>query len=371
MIIGLNLLYLLPGVVGGTETYARELIRALASRMEGDELVLFVNEECRGEDFLAGGVGRTVVCPVAAVSRRARYAWEQMHLPHVGRRNGVTVLHSLGYVGPIAAGCPHVVTIHDVNFMQRPVRMPWQRRVALGAMSFASAHTADAVVTMSEFSRGEIVRHLRVDRRKITVTHLAARTDLTSRARCGGVRGDVPYIVAFSSGSPHKNIPQLVNAFAQIAGEVPHELRIVGHVPPSSALARAIESTGTYTDRIRVMGYRPEEEMLATLAGAALLAFPSRYEGFGLPIVDAQALGVPVACAAASALPEVAGGAAVLFDPENPADMAAALKRGLSDPELRGRLKELGRTNAARFTWQATAAATADVYRAVAAQGTR
>lgn len=367
MVIGLNLLYLLPGVVGGTETYARELIRALAARADGDDLVLFVNQESRDEDFLAGGTGRTVVCPVAATSRRARYIWEQTQLPGVSRACGVTVLHSLGYVGPIAAARPHVVTVHDLNFLQGSVRMSWRRRVALGTMTFAAAHIADAVLTMSEFSRREIVRHLRIDGRNVTVTHLAPRSDLRSRAARGGDPVAAPYIVAFSSASPHKNVPQLVAAFARIAGDVPHELRIVGHVPDSRELVQAIEAGGI-PDRVRIMGYLSDDDMVATLAGATLLAFPSRYEGFGLPVLDAQSLGVPVACAAASALPEVAGDAALFFDPDDRADMAAALKRGLLDASFRAQLIALGTANAARFTWTATAAATVEAYHAVAAR---
>jgi glycosyltransferase involved in cell wall biosynthesis len=369
MLVALNLLYLIPGVVGGTETYARSLIQALAGEDDENEYVVFLSREAADLDVTPGPNFRRVVCPVVAMQRAQRYAWEQALLPVQLLRLRPDLLHSLGYVGPLAAPCPHVVTIHDVNFLGHK-----GRRTAVGRRAFRffverTAASAKRIITDSNFSGGEIVSHMNVPEHKIAVIHLAGR-DIPVQPP-GGAAGSAiaagigrPYVLAFSSLSAHKNIPNLISAFARISGSVPHTLVLVGHLPEKSAAREAMQAADD--DRVVFTGYIPDSEVDSLMRGASLFAFPSLYEGFGLPILDAQLAGVPVACSSAGALPEVAGEGAVVFDPHSVDDMADSLLRCLTDGKLRESLVASGMRNARQFSWDRTARQTLEVYRAAA-----
>ncbi|MEO7102182.1 MAG: glycosyltransferase family 1 protein [Gemmatimonadaceae bacterium] len=361
MIIGLNLLYLLPGIVGGTETYARELISAL-SRVDSDNhYVLFLNEESSGERFSSISRFEHVVCPVAASSRAKRYVWEQLHLPAFTESYGVDVLHSLGYVGPLFTHAAHVVTIHDVNFLQRDVRMSPVRRAMLGAATFSVARTAQRTITMSNFSRDEIVRRLHVSEARVEVTHLAPRKRLDHQYANPTTAVEREYLLAFAGPSPHKNVPRLIEAFASVSDAIPHSLHIIGSLPRGGSVERVVDALAMGS-RVQLLGYIGDDAMETELAGATALVFPSLYEGFGLPIVDAQRLGVAVICSTAGSLPEIAGQGAMLFDPRSVCDIASSISRVSKDRSLRERLIRAGRENVERFSWEATAMDTLRIY---------
>ncbi len=368
MLIALNLLYLIPGVVGGTETYATALIRALAEEDEDNEYVVYLSSEAADIDVTPGPNFRRVVCPVIAMQRALRYTWEQGILPLQLLKERPALVHSMGYVSPLAAICPQVVTVHDVNYIGHK-----GRRTAIGRRAFQffveqTVKRADKVITVSEFSRSEIIGHMHVSPEKVKVVHSAGResydqpvdTSVSDVAK----RIGRPYILAFSSLSAHKNIPRLISAFAEISSSVPHALVLVGHLPEKAAARTAMQSAND--DRIVFTGYIPDAEVDALLKGASLFAFPSLYEGFGLPILDAQHAGVPIACSSAGALPEIAGAGALLFDPYSVDDIADALRRCLLDVGLRASLVQRGADNARRFSWDTTARETLAVYKAVA-----
>ncbi len=366
MKIGINLLYLLPGVVGGTETYAAGLLQGLAEIDRQNEYVVFMNRESEHWPLPQGEHFRRVVCPVHAASRAARYLFEQLRLPRLLGRHRIDVVHSLGYVGPLIAPCPAVVTLHDLNFMALSHPMPAARRAALRFFAVQCARRAERVITISAFSRGEICRVLNLDPGKVTAIHLGAlRTgaspaagawpELTGRY---GIRE--PYVVAFGGRTLNKNIPRLIRAFALLRDAVPHSLVLVGHIPADVDLAA---ETAELRERIIVTGYVPEGDVFPLLSRAELFVLPSLYEGFGLPALEAQQAGVAVACSTAGSLPEVAGEGAVYFDPESVEGMAAVMRRCLADAPLRSRLVRNGRENVARFSWNRTAEETAAVYR--------
>jgi glycosyltransferase involved in cell wall biosynthesis len=369
MLIALNLLYLIPGVVGGTETYARSLITALARQDTDNEYTVYVSREAADLDITPGPNFHRVVCPVVAMKRIARYSWEQIALPLQLFREKPALVHSLGYVSPLAARCPQIVSVHDVNYLGHQ-----GRRTAIGRRAFRffvekTVKKADRVITISEFSKGEITRHMHVSPDKVKVIHLAGREASETQSSTNGMPDIVrsigrPYILAFSSLSAHKNIPRLISAFAKIAASVPHALVLVGHLPEKTGVRAEIEAAGD--DRIRFTGYLPDEDVEALMHNASVFAFPSLYEGFGMPIIDAQHAGVPLVCSSAGALPEVAGEGAIIFDPHSVDDMSNALSRALLDVDLRKSLVEKGYENARRFSWDRTAKETLQVYAAVA-----
>jgi len=367
MLIALNLLYLIPGVVGGTETYATSLIHALAKADADNEYIVFVNKGAEDLDVTPGENFRRIVCPFIALRRIVRYSWEQAILPLQLRREAPDLVHSLGYVAPLAARGPHVVSIHDLNYLGHQGRRTAAGRRAFGFFVEQTVRRASQVITISEFSRGEIIRNLDVDEDKVSVIHLAGKetngTRSTSRPSIHSTL-PTPYVMAFSSLSAHKNIARLIAAFGMISHRVPHSLVLVGHLPENPAIRGEIEKAGS--DRVKFTGYLPDEEVESLMQNASLFAFPSLYEGFGMPILDAQHAGVPVACSDAAALPEVAGEGARLFDPLSVGSIAGALSDCLQDMDLREKLVKAGCENATHYSWDKVARETLAVYAATA-----
>jgi glycosyltransferase involved in cell wall biosynthesis len=363
MRIGLNLLYLLPGIVGGTETYAAGLLQGLAEVGREDEFIVFLNQESADWPLPQSSNFVRIVCPVRAGSRRKRYLFEQVRLPGLLRKHQVDVAHSLGYVAPLFTPCPSVVTVLDLNYRVFGNQMSVPRHLALNFFVGQSARRADQVVTISRFSRSQILTLLRVPSSKVSITCLANKPrqrlyeDPFVLTRRLGIES--PYIVAFSSQSPHKNIPRLLRAFALAKEryELPHELVLVGHRPTDAGLA-----PGEPDEGVHFTGYLDEPSLEAVLRGAQILAFPSTYEGFGLPVLEAMAAGVPVVCSNAAALPEVAGEAAVYFDPLAIEDIAHQIALVALDSGLQAQLRQKGFENCRRFSWEKAAQETRQIY---------
>lgn len=368
MRIGVNLLYLLPGVVGGTETYARSLLRELVGLDPANEFVLFVNRESRDVDIVSGPNVTVVHCPVSARRRGVRYAYEQAVLPVQVARAHLDVLHSPGYVGPVLHGCPHVVTVHDLIYVGFKEYMGTKRRVALRVFVRASARRAQRVITVSNNSRAQILDDMGLSPEKVVTIPLASRDVDRDASNDAAVleryRIERPYAIAFGSLSPSKNIDRLVEAAAEAMSATDWRLVVVGHVAGNGAVASTIARLGI-AGKVILTGYVPDEHVLPLMANAGLFVFPSLYEGFGLPVLDAQAMGVPVASSHAASLPEVAGAGAVFFDPRSVDEMARALRRCILDEPTRERLITAGRANAAKYSWENVARQTLRVYEEV------
>jgi glycosyltransferase involved in cell wall biosynthesis len=366
--VGLNFLYFITGM-GGVETFGRELVRAFRhTAEEGLEFILFTSldgqelkqHEC---DHL-----KVVVCPFHARFRGVRYFWEQFMLPWQTLAHDLDLLHSLAYVGPVFSFIPSILTIHDANTQM--VEMKALRRMVLWKISFWAAHTANLVTTVSQFSRNELMKWYQLSQSRIQViTSGPGSSQFGESAPAPGSRVQEleiyePYIAVIGGTYPHKNIPRVIEAFQCIASQVPHKLVIIGKVPPAvHTLLNRLD-----TDRIVFTGYLSNDSVSAIIARSDLFVMPSLYEGFGFPVLEAQAQGVPVACSSAGSLPEVTKDSAVLFDPENVQDIAGALVRCLTNRELNTELRKRSRENAATYSWKAAAASYLACYRQVAAR---
>lgn len=362
MRIGLNLLYLIPGIVGGTETYAAGLLTGLAKINSDDEFIVFVNREAENWPLPDASNFTRVVCPVRAVSRARRYCYEQLRLPGLLNAHDVDFVHSLGSVAPLFPPCPSVLTVPDIGFRACGDQIPLVRRLPLKFFTQQAALRANSIITISNFACSQIAFEFGIPLAQITVTHLAASaisTDDTSLAALMQRYGiKQPYIIAFSSFSSYKNIPRLLQAFTRARSdyELPHQLVLLGH-------RVAGERKDTQTQDVIFTGFLDGASKYALLKGADLLVFPSTYEGFGLPVLEAQQIGVPVACSKAASLPEVAGDAAIYFDPLSIDAMAKAIGQVVLNPNLRKTLIQNGFQNAAKFSWEQTAGLTLEVYR--------
>lgn len=370
MRIGLNLLYLLPGVVGGTETYAAGLIHALSEVYTDDEFVIFINKETVDWPIPVKSNFSRVICPVDGSNRTQRYLFEQTRFPSFLRQYRIDLIHSLGYVGPINSPCPAVITIPDPNYIDLAQMMPIHRRLALRFVSTQAARTAKQIITISEFSKARLCQALKLPAKKIMVTHLASRLEETAntnenwlelRQRYGIQE---PYIVAFGGGTVNKNIPQFIQAFAALKNQYPHNLVLIGRLPPNIDL-KTISQDISIENCIIPTGYVPRNHISALLHHADLFVLPSLYEGFGLPVLEAQQADVAIACSIAGSLPEVAGQGAAFFDPTSVEAITQTMIRCLSNADLQVELRRLGQENLKRFSWEKTAVETLAVYHQV------
>lgn len=299
----------------------------------------------------------------------ARVLWEQLAQPLILRRIGADLVHGPVYVVPLGTSLPTVVTIHDLSFLRFPHFFRPANRLYLGLFTRLSARRAQRILAVSEHTAQETVRLLGIPRSKIRVVYhgvdpvfrpLPAEKVAAFRARQG-----LPdrFILYVGTLEPRKNLVRLIQAFA--------------HIPPADcpalvlAGARGWYDEGIFAaveqlnlqDRVLLPGYIPNEELPLWYNAARVFAYPSLYEGFGMPVLEALACGTPVLTSATSALPEAAGDGALLVDPTDADAIADGLHRLLTDESLRETLRQRGLAHAARFSWAHTAEETVALYR--------
>ena len=354
--LGVNALFYLPGEVGGSETYLRETLRALARRPEHPELVLFTNAE--NERLLRAEFpeAEIVETGIAAANRFVRILAEQIQLPRLVRRARLDVLWSPGYTAPAFCSCPQVVSILDVQYKRFPQDVSWLAARTMDVLYPSSARRCGAVVAISEFAKTEIVRFLGVPPEKVTVTLLAADPAFGEPAGPPPRETEgAPFLLCVAHTYPHKNVALLVRAFNRIAGEIPHRLVLVGKPrfgEPEVAAALANSPPGRV---VRFPGL-PWRELIALYQHADGFVFPSLYEGFGLPVLEAMRAGAPVLTTREASIPEIGGDCVRYADGRDEAAFAAALRAAtILPPADRARLVAAARQRAAGFTWEASA----------------
>jgi glycosyltransferase involved in cell wall biosynthesis len=261
------------------------------------------------------------------------------------------------------------VTIHDLAFLRWPDQVPTRRYRYLSRELTASAKRASRILAVSEATKWDIVERFEIDPAKIVCTPLGVdarfrpvTADALNEFRVAkGIKR--PYILSVATLEPRKNLLRLLDAFAMVADLVPHDLVLVG---PEGWLMKTIHERlqrSALADRVRVTGFVPDEELPAWYSGADLFAYPSLYEGFGLPPLEAMACGVPVLTSNCSSLPEVVGDAALTVEPTQTEAIADGMSHLLTDESLAADLRLRGPHRAAGFTWERTAALTVAAYR--------
>jgi glycosyltransferase involved in cell wall biosynthesis len=369
--VGLNLIFLVPDETGGMEVYARELIPALLEQAPaGTRFTAFINREAAAQ---AGPWGELLPAVTVPVHARDRVQWvlgEQLLLPRLAARADVDLVHSFASTAPLRGRFARVVTIHDLIYARFPDAHAGIRDRGMRVLVPAAARRSDRVIADSQSTREDLVELLGLDPARIDVVALglgAAQRAQPSSERETRERfalGERRVLLSLSAKRPHKNLSALIDALAELAPERRPVLVLPGYPTAHEAELREHASARGVHDDVRFPGWVTAEQVEGLWRLASAFVFPSLYEGFGLPVLEAMARGVPVACSNASSLPEVAGEAALLFDPRNPKQIAEALERLLSDDELRERLSALGRERAARFTWERAATETLASYAA-------
>jgi glycosyltransferase involved in cell wall biosynthesis len=369
--IGLNLIFLVPGETGGMEIAARELIPALlAAAPEGMRFTAFANREASDGDELSG-LRQLLPLVTVPVHARNRVQWvlgEQTLLPPLAARAHVDLVHSLASTAPVWGRFRRVVTVHDLIYARFPEAHAGLREKGMRVLVPAAARRSDRVIADSLSTRDDLVELIGIPAERIDVVPLGLGTvrrgepspqaDMRERLRLGERR----VVLSLSAKRPHKNLLALIGALALIPAAERPLLVLAGYPTAHEAQLRERARALDLNEDVRFPGWLTDADLESLWAIADAFVFPSLYEGFGLPVLEAMARGVPVACANASSLPEVAGDAALLFDPRDDAAIAASLQRLLSDRALVERLREAGRQRAREFTWERTARATIDSY---------
>jgi glycosyltransferase involved in cell wall biosynthesis len=293
---------------------------------------------------------------------------EQLHLPGLAKRAGVELVHSLATTGPGRGAFRRVVTVHDLIYKVHPEAHFGLISMGMSVLVPLSVKRATRVIAVSQSTRDDLVEHLDVEPGRIDVvpngvgTPPAIEPVPESKLREQLGAGERPIVLCTSAKRPHKNLMRLLDAVASIPPERRPLTVLTGYPTQHEDDLRERAAALGIAGDVRILGWVPQAELEALYAAATCLVFPSLYEGFGLPVLEAMARGLPVASSDRSSLPEVADDAALLFDPEDTNAIAAAIERLLADPGERERLAALGRAQAARFTWRACAEATVASY---------
>jgi glycosyltransferase involved in cell wall biosynthesis len=303
-----------------------------------------------------------------------RLRWQQIELPHRARRAGADLLHVPGFDAPYWKPCPTVLTVHDLIGMVFPQNLPPVSRFYWSRWLPWSMRWADRIIADSEHTRQDIIRLMSIPGEQITVIPLGVGSEFRpiddprllepTKAQCG-----LPdrFVLYLGTLEPRKGIDTLIHAYHKVAPQVEHDLVIAGkrgwYTEPLFELVRELQ----LERRIHFTGYVPDDLLPALLNLADLFVFPSRYEGFGLPPLEAMACGVPVITSNASSLPEVVGDAGLMVPPDDSHVLSDALYQALGSQPLRDELVRKGLARARQFTWEATAQRTLEVYQELVA----
>ncbi len=355
--------------MAGPGRYILELVWALSRLDHGHDLVVFGNAD--NLHLLPADGCRRVDCGRLTTVRPLRLLWEQMALPLLARRYRLDVLHSPVFVAPLTLPCASVVSLLDMTWFTHAEYHTRVKRAYFRTLIPPSARRAARIVAISAASKRDVVALLGVAPERVAVTYLGVDLDVfrpgVSDAQMGellaryGVRQ--PYVLYVGKLDPRKNLPLLIRAFDAIASAFPeHQLIVAGN--PGWDYQEIYDAAARVScrERVRLVGFVREPDLPAMYAGADLFVYPSSYEGFGFPVLEAMACGTPVITSNVSSLPEVAGDAALLIDPLDVDGLAAAMRRVLSDGDLRRQMRAKGLEQARRFTWEETARRTLQVY---------
>src|SRR5829696_703765 len=361
----LNALFLDPAASGGPETYLRGLAPPLHAARPDTQLTIATTRAgaaaLRRDGWDAWAAIRELPCDEG--QRGRRQLAEQILLPALARRAKADVVHSLASVAPIRVpGIAHAITLHDVTFFRIKTFGAVTTWGMQQVVSRAARH-ADALIAVTAAARDEIVEELGLAPQRFSVVnHGATRPDAVAPAGEAEVReryvlGDRRVVLCVASKRPHKNQALLVRAAPQLDDDV--VIVLAGHPEPYDAELRALAGDLGVRERIRFADYVPDRDLEALWRIAGAAAFPTRAEGFGMPVLEALSRGVPVACSDIPVLREVSGGLARTFGPDDPAGAAAAIRAALGEP---GAVATDGPAWAARFTWAAAVAGTWEAY---------
>lgn len=369
MRLGINLLYLLPEKVGGTETYVRHLIRELAMLDHKNEYIIFTNRENHDTFNISNSNFSKFFCDVSAENKYARIAYEQLILPKKMKNQKIDVLHSPGYVSPLWGNFAKVVTIHDMQYKYYPQFLSRSKLTYWKYFIPKSARKSDIIMTVSNNAKHDIVNLLKIPHNKVIVTYESSRfmnsSDDFEDLNIGALEKlqiKQNYILSVASLLPHKNLDRLIESF-NLLNDDSLQLVLVGSTGKSLDTIRDKIAKTKKEDKIVLAGFVSVDTLKLLYKKARLFVLPSLFEGFGIPLLEAMSLGCPVAASNRASIPEIAGDAAVIFDPTDMNDMTNAIIKLSEDEVLRKDMIERGLKRAQEFSWKKMAIETLSAYK--------
>ena len=367
--VGINTFFLRPQM-GGIATYVRELVPALLEIRPDLRVVVFAAGS--GRELLAAEAWADAVELVDHPLANRPYARALSEVALVGRlasQRRLDVLHSVALLGPLRTTARSVITVADVTWLREPKSIDRTTRLIWRTLVPLVVRRAARVITHSEASRREIVEDLPVEPDHVDVIPHGPGTSADSvhtperQLRTELKLGKGPIVLAVSALSAHKNVATLVEALPAIVRAHPEVVLVVpGNRTDYGARLEALAGSLGVGPSLVLPGWVSEAQLEGLFRAASCFAFPSIREGFGLPVLEAMRRGVPVACSNSSAMPEVAGEAAIYFDPHRPTEIAGAINRLLTDRTFAERLSERGRHRASMFSWHRAALETMASY---------
>jgi glycosyltransferase involved in cell wall biosynthesis len=344
--IGINLLPLIPES-GGVETYVRSFVEGVKTSSVDPEFTAFINKESR-RAFDFPDQFQVVETPVPASIRPLRYFWEQAILPYQIKKNNVDVLFSPGVMTPIFASVPSAITIHDANFAQVPETFSRFKRAVISRAYPLSAKNASKIITVSNFSKKDILEYIDIPANKIETVYNPLPPDLPTPEANAGSKFESDYLLTVGKDYSHKNLETAIQALSELPEKI-HHVFVGFEAQPDHHLRLEAKSLGV-DERVHFAGYVSKERLATLYSEAEIYVHPSRYEGFGFPLIEAMYYDTPVISSDVASLPEVGGDAAVYFDPNSPTELSRQIRKVYQSEQRRQEMIRKGKENINRFS---------------------
>ena len=355
--IGINALYLIPGGVGGTEIYLRSLLEALPEIDDRNEYFIYANAETCSDLAPSSPRFHFVQTGVKARVRPARILYEQVMLPRLLRRDAIEVLLNAGFTCPLSFADRSVTVFYDLQHKRHPEFFRWFDRPFWNLLLRASAVKSRALIVVSRATESDLVRYYPEAKNKTFVVPVGVDPEFfrIAERRIRAATSE-PYLLTVSTLHPHKNLDRLLQAFAEFRRSRPEFRLVIAGLKgfATEALEERRRNLGL-EDSVRFTGWIPREELYLLYQHADACVAPSEFEGFGMPLSEALAAGIPAACSTIEPFDEIAGDAAVRFAPDSIAEMVDAMKVITSDPDFRARARSAGPIRARLFDWHNSA----------------
>lgn len=367
MNIGINLLYLYPNAVGGTETYARGLIGGLRKIDSNNKYFIFCSKES-ASTFSGSKNLKVIKLPISASNRVLRSLFEIFILPYYLLKYKIDLVHSLGYSSPLISPCPTIVNIYDLNWYYHPEDFDLFRGIGWKLFVKSSALFCTKIITSSHSSKKHISKVLWVPSEKIEVVYggVSKMEPQLSKRYLNKFGTNGKYIFTLTADVPHKNIIGLLKAYKiLVASGKKYTLVIGGLRGKMKVKALDFIQKSKIGANIIVLEWLTDVELATLYKYAAVFVIPSLHEGFGFPVLEAFSSGTPLVSSNAFSLKEVVGNAGLLFNPKKPSNIAESIDMVMSDSKWRSKLKNLGLKRANEFSWEKSANKTLQIYNSI------